>query len=176
MLTLELLVGNIASGKSTYTKEKFQSAANYLMVNDDSIVNLVHGGNYKLYDKNLKNLYKDIEHSIISAASGNNYNVVVDRPNHTYSMRRRYIGLAKSFDMSVHVILFGRMEPITHAYRRFNSDSRGYDLNYWEKVAKYHDENFQAPNKEKEGFDRLSFYNFEDKSLFDLEEVHASIL
>jgi predicted kinase len=163
---LEILVGPIASGKSTYTKDRVN--ARYLVVNDDAIVNAIHGGNYKLYDKKLKTLYKNIENQIITAAASHNYNVIIDRPNHSVSMRRRYIGLAKSFDMQVHVILFGRSEPITHAYRRYREDSRGHTLEYWHQVAKSHEDKYQTPDMEKEGFDRLFFYNYEDNATYEI--------
>jgi predicted kinase len=171
--TLELLVGPIASGKSTYCKQ--QNTTKTLFVNDDSIVNMVHCGNYKAYDKKLKTLYKSIENQIITSGANSGYNIIVDRPNHTRAMRRRYIGLAKSFDMTVNIILFSRMTPITHAFRRMKSDPRGYSLEYWSKVATEHDKRYQEPDKDIEGFDNIYFYDFDSKTTYDIYTVEKTI-
>ena len=49
---LELLVGPIASGKSTYSNKAAKEGA--IIVNDDAIVTALHGGDHTLYDKALK--------------------------------------------------------------------------------------------------------------------------
>jgi len=55
MRKIQILVGMIASGKSTYSKHA--ARLGFIVVNDDAIVNAVHGEDYTLYDKKLKLLW-----------------------------------------------------------------------------------------------------------------------
>ena len=138
-MKLQILVGMIASGKTTYSK--LAAMQGIICVNDDAIVNLVHGGNYTIYDKNLKLLYKSIENHIISQALGMGKTVLVDRGlNISKRGRERYIALAKSFDVPIEAIVLPFERAEVHAQRRFDSDSRGYAYKYWLDVAKVHAE------------------------------------
>jgi dephospho-CoA kinase len=74
---IQVLVGMIASGKSTYAKNAARRGV--ICVNDDAVVNLVHADDYTLYDKSLKILYKSIENHIISMALAMSRTVLVDR-------------------------------------------------------------------------------------------------
>lgn len=159
---LELLVGPIASGKSTYCKRT--SSPHRIIVNDDALVTALHGGNYLLYRKEFKPLYKTIENAILSVALSMGLSVVVDRPNYSTKMRRRYIGIAHSFDVPVLLVIFPWLSAEIHAKRRFIHDSRGYDLNYWLRVAEYHERSYQVPS-EKEDFDDIKYYDYESNKL-----------
>jgi predicted kinase len=157
-MKLELLVGPIASGKSTYCRKAASEGA--IILNDDSIVTAVHGGDYRLYNESLKPLYKSIENTLVCTALAMGQRLVIDRPNHSIRMRRRYIGLAHSFDATVELVMFKRELPEVHGERRFNSDSRGHTLDYWVDVARYHDSIYQPPDKTIEQFDDLIEWNF----------------
>jgi predicted kinase len=158
-MKVELLVGPIASGKSTYCRIAANEGA--IILNDDSIVNAVHGGDYRLYKESLKPLYKSIENTILSTAIAMQQRVVIDRPNHSVRMRRRYIALAQSFDSEVCLVLFKRESPEIHGQRRFDSDSRGHSLDYWIDVARYHDGLYEPPDKDLEGFDELIEWTYQ---------------
>ena len=150
-MRLELLVGPIASGKSTYCRTAAKEGA--IIVNDDAIVIAVHGGDYFLYQKSLKPLYKSIENCIVGTALAMGKVVIVDRPNHSISMRRRYIGLGKSFDAIVRVVMFERHDPKVHRKRRFDGDSRGTSLESWIKIAQHHEDLYEQPDPDMEHFD-----------------------
>lgn len=155
---LELLVGPIASGKSTYCRKAASEGA--IILNDDSIVNAVHGGDYCLYEKSLKPLYKGVENTIVCMALSMGRRLIIDRPNHSKKMRRRYIGLAHSFDTSVQIVMFKRETPEVHGERRFNSDARGHSLDYWVDVAIAQQKIYEAPDKDIEQFDDLIEWSF----------------
>lgn len=147
MSQLILLVGPIASGKSTFVQEAFPYA---LVVNDDAIVTAIHGGNYTLYDKQLKSLYKQIELDIIHYGLSHNKTVIIDRPNLKRETRDRYRAIAKSLDCITYTYLFPDLGIETHVQRRMNN-SRGYSKEYWEKVYLEHSKIYEVPTKE-EGF------------------------
>lgn len=148
----EILVGMIASGKSTYAAKRAVMGA--IVINDDAIVNAVHHNNYTSYDKRLKPLYKAVENTILQMAITLGMDVVIDRPNYSKAMRRRYIGIAKSFDAEVHLVVFPKVSPGEHARRRANADNRGCEFEHWLKAAKHHDRLYEPPD-ELEGADAL---------------------
>lgn len=151
-MMLEILIGPIASGKSTYCGQRAKDGA--IIINDDAIVTMIHGGHYELYSKELKPLYKIVENTILQTAIHMGRDVIIDRPNYSRSMRRRYIGLAKSLDTQVIAILFERSDPLTHAHRRFKSDPRSNTLEHWIEAANRHESLFEIPSLE-EGFDDI---------------------
>ena len=155
---MELLCGPIASGKSTYCRQAAKDGA--IILNDDSIVTAVHGGDYTLYKESLKPLYKTIENSVISTALAMGLRVIVDRPNHSAKMRRRYIAIGKSFDVMVKIVTFKRETPDVHGQRRFNSDSRGHTLQYWVDVAAFHDKLYEPPDMKTEFFDQIEEWEY----------------
>lgn len=161
-MKVEILVGPVASGKGTYCKQAAEDGA--VIVNDDSIVNSIHAGNYLLYDEDLKPLYKATENTIIQTALAMGRNVVIDRPNHSIAMRRRYIGLGHSFDAKVDIIMFDREEPIVHAKRRFASDSRGHTLEYWLKAIQRHEALYDPPDQDVEHFDKILHWDFNSET------------
>lgn len=154
------MVGNIASGKSAYCRN--QSRNGVIICNDDSIVNSLHANDYTLYNERLKPLYKSVENTIITTALAMGHAVVIDRPNHTRAMRRRYISLARSFDVPSILVETRWEDPLVHARRRVNSDNRGYDLDYWHQVAKYFQSGYEEPNQEIENFDKLILWDYKD--------------
>jgi predicted kinase len=154
---LQVLVGPIASGKSTYCRQAASEGA--IIVNDDAIVLALHAGNYLLYSEALKPLYKVIENTTIQTALVMNHRVVIDRPNYSISMRRRYIGLAKSLDVPVEIVMFDRQNPEVHAARRTASDNRGYGYKKWLEVAMMYENLYQPPDQQTEQFDRLVYWS-----------------
>lgn len=149
---IKLLIGMIASGKSTYSACLANNG--YIVVNDDSIVNLVHGGLYKLYSDKLKFLYKGIEDFIIKTSINNNLNIVIDRTCLKRSTRLRFVNYAKELNTKIDAILFPIELPEIHAKRRFESDPRGHTYEKWLKVAQEHIDMYEKPTLE-EGFDNI---------------------
>ena len=151
-----LLVGNIGSGKSEWIK--YISDLDALVINDDAIVSCIHGGDYVGYTNQLKPLYKSVENLIFGFAAAYRMDVVIDRPNLTIKTRRRYIGLAHSFDMDVQVIVFPFENPTIHAQRRMDSvdRGRGYPLEYWTKLATIKNNSYVVPEK-SEGISEIEF-------------------
>jgi len=141
--TVELLIGPIASGKSTYSKRRATEGA--IIVNDDAIVMALHADQYNLYNINLKPLYKAIENSILQMAIMLGKDVIIDRPNYSKAMRSRYISIARSLDAAIKFTVFPAATPEEHARRRTHSDSRGYGIEYWVKVCKHHMSLYETP-------------------------------
>ena len=159
-MKLFVLVGMIASGKSTYCNNAAKSGQ--IIINDDGIVTLVHGGDYTLYSEDLKVLYKTIENNILGTALAMGRSVVIDRGvNISIKGRQRWLSLANSLDVPCEAISFHNEGPEVHAERRAKNDGRGHDYDYWLKVAEAHDKVYSFPDF-KEGFSAVHLINFDD--------------
>lgn len=157
---IQVLVGMIASGKSTYCRNAAKRG--HIVCNDDAIVNMLHADEYTLYDKKLKTLYKSVENHVIASALLMDRKVLVDRGlNCKVEGRKRWLALANSFDVQCEAIVFNNEGPEVHARRRADSDSRGHDYDYWLMVAKYHDSQFKLPTLE-EGFNGIHYLSWAD--------------
>lgn len=161
---IKLLIGNIASGKSTYCKSRARNGA--LIINDDSIVNGIHCNQYNLYNEGLKPLYKSIENQILMMGIAMNREIVVDRGlNLTPKSRRRFIGLAHSLDVAIDAIVFKFENPELHAKRRQEHDLRGHSYKYWLEVAEIFDKKYVEPTLE-EGFNSIVEITQKDIEVF----------
>lgn len=143
----------IASGKSTYCEHAARK--DYICVNDDSIVNLIHCNQYGKYNQKFKRLYKGIENYIITHGLDLNLDIIIDRGLCVSAKgRARFIALANSFDADCEAIIFPLDIPEVHARRRYQSDTRGYDYDYWFEVARHHFSIYSRPTLE-EGFTKI---------------------
>lgn len=152
---VEILVGMVASGKSTYSRSRADEGA--IIINDDSIVTSVHGGNYSLYDPKLKSLYKSISSNIIYNAVSIGKDVIIDSTNILRDSRMRFISIAKSLDVRSVIVKFPFSDPLTHAKRRFESDHRGYTLEHWLSVVNKHFNNYEEIDGNIEKFDDIIY-------------------
>lgn len=144
-----LLVGTIGSGKSTYAKKMAKDGV--LIVNDDSIVNSVHGGQNTLYSMALQPLYKLIENTIIHYAVGNHLDVIIDRTNLSIKSRKRPIAIAKSLEEQITAICF-KIPSKEEALNRRMTEDRGYSREQWAKVWDRMMADYSQPTVD-EGFD-----------------------
>lgn len=151
-MKIELLVGMIASGKSTYCSARAVEGA--IIVSDDAIVQAIHGGNYDLYDSELKSLYHSIEDYIVVYAINNGLDIIVDRTNLTRNSRRRFIEQAEAYSAQIIAVKFRVEMPQIHATRRADSDSRGYDYQRWLDIATEHYNKYEVPTLH-EGFNDI---------------------
>ncbi len=160
MSKLQILVGMIASGKSSYCRNAAKHGI--ICMNDDAIVNMLHGDEYTLYNKDLKPLYKSIENHIVTTTLLMKKTIIVDRGlSISVEGRRRWIALAKSLDIPCEALIFKNEGPEVHAKRRSESDARGHGYDYWLKVASKHFENYREPSL-LEGFDSIYKVSFDE--------------
>jgi predicted kinase len=156
---LEILVGMIASGKSTYCKMRAREGA--VIINDDSITMALHANQYGLYNKKYKMLYKAIEMDIITQALGMGIDIVVDRPNLSKETRARYISLARALEVQAVGVVFEMFKPEVHAKRRTIADARGNDYKTWLEIANFHLSKFQEPTLDE--FDQLRYVKWDPR-------------
>jgi predicted kinase len=154
-MTINVLIGCIASGKSTYCKRHAKDGC--IIINDDAIVSMIHGGNYNLYNSELKPIYKGIENNILHLAIVAGKSVIIDRGLDVKKVsRQRWISLGKTLEVPVCAIVFPMETARIHASRRMAHDNRGFGFDYWLKVAQNMSDKFEPPTTE-EGFNSIVY-------------------
>jgi hypothetical protein len=167
---IEVLIGMIAGGKSTYARKRADAGA--LLVCHDTLTESLHG-RYR-YEQGLRECYRRIEESIAWAALTAGRDVIVDRTHLTRESRKRWLDWARDYDILNN---FGGQGPTTpviavafpiehaevHAHRRFACDPRGRSLSEWIGVAVHHAGQAEAgPLSEDEGFAEIRRLTFQE--------------
>lgn len=152
---IQVLIGMIGSGKTTYARERAKQGA--IVVCHDSLTESLHA-EYR-YEQGLREFYRDIEAFIVKRAVREWRRVVIDRTHLTRESRQRWVELARSLHVEIEAVVFPGLGAETHARNRFNSDARGRTFETWLGVARHHEAQLQAEPLDwrAEGFDRLVY-------------------
>jgi len=139
---LELLAGNIASGKSTWTKTR--AGAGWISVENDALLLALHGGRYS-WEEQIPGLVHSLARQIVATAARARRSVVLDATNRSRKQRAAWIHLARALDMKTRIVVFPQHPAEVHAERRAQSDLRGRSPDYWLQVARKIEAGWQAP-------------------------------
>jgi predicted kinase len=93
MKTCIILIGNIASGKSTAALEFLKY--DFKVVSADGIRRALHGGEY-IFDKQVESIIWSCEFRLFTLLLEHGYSVVVDATNLTKYRRNRYLDYLKN--------------------------------------------------------------------------------
>jgi predicted kinase len=162
-MTLYVLVGMIASGKSAYALKRADEGA--LVISHDILTNMLHA-RYR-YEPGLRQCYRRMEESLVGEAFDYERNVIADRTHLTRESRARWIEVGDRlrrewYDVQVVAVTFPICAPEEHARRRVAADPRGRTAEEWLLVARHHAEQAAAePLDIAEGFDGIIFEGFD---------------
>jgi len=149
-MSIKIFTGNIGSGKS-FLASKFAKMGN-VIVNMDSIQQMVGGGEYGIYDKDKKDVYLSAENAIIESALKSGLSVVVDRTNMDRKRRKRFIEIGKKYAHEVVSINWGSGNS-EYLNRRIKN-SHGVPAETWRDVYSYMEKSYEPPSLD-EGFDKI---------------------
>lgn len=151
---LTILVGNIGCGKSTYAQGKVRLAKKMnnklVVVNMDSIQQMIGGGLYDQYDKDKKDVYWAAEEKIINESLERGFSVIVDRTNMDKKTRKRFIDMGKKYWWVKIRCLDWGPGTVLDLERRCN-DPRGTSEKKWNNIFSYMQGAYEEPVKD-EGF------------------------
>jgi hypothetical protein len=161
---IEVLVGMIASGKTTYARKRADEGA--LVVAHDGLSEMLHA-RYR-YEQGLRSVYREMEEALVTVAVQHGRDVVIDRTHLTRESRERWLAFARNLRLTldawhnspprVIAVSFPIELAEVHARRRFEADPRGRSLDDWMAVAKHHAEQTSLePLAADEGFDQVAF-------------------
>jgi hypothetical protein len=167
---IEVLIGMIASNKSTYARKRADAGA--LLVCHDTLTESLHG-RYR-YEQGLRECYRRMEGSLARVALDAGRDVIVDRTHLTRESRKRWLDCARDYDSlntfdgrgpttPVVAVAFPIELPEVHAQRRFACDPRGRSYEEWLAVACHHAGQAEAePLSEDEGFAEIRRLTFQE--------------
>lgn len=132
---IELLIGMIASGKSTYSLARAKEGA--LVISHDSMIDSLHC--QYTYDKALHDTYHAIEEATLEAIiKHSDRDIIIDRTHLTRRSRMRWTAIAKKHNVPIIAVKFKIWNPEVHAGRRHFYNSRGLSYDKWREIATAH--------------------------------------
>lgn len=138
--SITLLVGMIASGKSTYARNRAERGA--LIISHDGLTEMLHG-EYR-YEQALRETYRAMEESLVELALHAGRDVVIDRTHLTRESRTRWTQVAKEMPCPIRAVVFPVTMARIHAMRRWTHAARGRAFDEWFKVAIHHAKQWEA--------------------------------
>lgn len=151
MPRVELLVGMIGSGKTTYARQRAKEGA--MIVSHDELTEMLHGEYTYLPD--FRETYKAMMRSLAFYSLEAGRDVIIDRTHLTRESRVHWTGYVHQINRTVRpfqgvgkvevvAVVFPVGTPELHARRRFDHDARGRPYQDWLKVAQGHFEQAKA--------------------------------
>lgn len=163
---LVLLIGNIASGKSTISK-KF-SKIGFSCVSSDGIRYMLHPDEY-VFNPEEEYAVHSIESAAIKSLMDLGFDVLVDDAGNSILNRRKWMmELAELSGYKVVAVIMPTLSKSASAKRRLRNNHGGYDKKRWEEVYEMFQKTNCPPTK-KEGFHAI--YRHNSSSLDGLLEV-----
>jgi len=147
---LILIVGNIGSGKSTYSKKLKKD---YVIISRDALRCILGNGDY-VFLNTFEPAVHRAEMAFFEGLLESGVNLVVDETNSSLRVRAMYLCLAKLYKYHTTAIVLPKLSKKECVDRRMNDSSRNYTRTDWEKVWDMFDRIYEEPTR-KEGFNRI---------------------
>lgn len=147
-----ILIGNIGTGKSTYTKKL--CLMGYYAISRDAIRYMVGGGNYR-FEPDYEPIIFKSEIDIVENYMKCGLPIAVDEVGISKSKRAIYINLAKVYGYKVKVIVMPKLN-LTKTLKRKKVVTHGQDAEVWATVYKRFNSEYEKPQK-TEGIDEIEY-------------------
>jgi len=149
MKTCIIVIGNIASGKTTATLEFLEY--DFKVVSADSIRQALNGGKHK-FDKKLESIVWSCEFHLFKLLLHYGLNVIVDATNLTKSYRKRYLNHLKNEypEYQRMVIVMPRISLRETLKRKKALGATKEELNAWRDVYLRYDKLMEPPTDEED--------------------------
>ena len=157
MKELQILVGNIGAGKTTYCKQKTREG--YVIISKDDIRYSIGAGTYTFnfdYEPaiNLIILMMVIDFMAIGVP------VIIDETNMNKASRYYYLQFANIYKYKKIAVIFKKLSMKESVARRLNKNHGETTEEVWKEVWERFNFIYEAPTKE-EGFDIIENYSKE---------------
>jgi len=141
---LYILIGTIASGKSSWASKQVEHDPNAVIVNKDAIRTMLKSS--YIFDPLYEDLVREIGYLAVCEALFNKWDVVVDDTNLTKAHRKKFIDTIQSRIKNLPEITYVYFtECVGNVDRRMASDSRGYSRTKWSRINEKMLASFEAP-------------------------------
>ena len=151
MKRLIILVGNIASGKTTLVKDLVKLG--YLVLSRDDIRYMLGGGEY-IWDTNLEKIIKDIQLSLLRKIVRKKYDVVIDGTNMSMMSREDALAIANKAGYETIAYVMPKISKKKSVERRLANNHGNTTKKQWEDIWLKFDMWYEEPTHE-EGFNKI---------------------
>ena len=151
MKHLIVLVGNIGSGKSTYSKQYQEQG--YIVVARDQLRYAIGNGTY-VFNMKYEPIIWRAEIRMFREFVEMGVNIIVDEVGLSKDHRKRYIPWAKKHNYKVTVIEMPKLSMKESVERRMNNPHGQPDRNLWEQIWTKFDTYYESPSF-SEGIDEI---------------------
>jgi predicted kinase len=148
---LILLIGNIASGKSTKAKELAKQG--YTIISRDAIRYMIGAGEY-IFNPDLEPTIKKATHELLKKFLEDDVRVVYDETNVNQALRSSTIEIAKEYGYKVIAVVMPRLSKRKSVNRRVKDPHGSDDRDIWNMVWTNFDSIYEEPTIE-EGIDEI---------------------
>lgn len=152
---LLVLVGNIGSGKSTFTKALVEK--DFVVISRDSLRYAIGAGRYictPKYEPTIHQLHVTLLNNFMRLGS----NIVIDSTNISRVARKNYIEEGHENNYKVIAIELPRYSKEVSVTRRLSQNHGTVSGTHWEDIWERFNNRYQSPTKE-EGFDHVITIN-----------------
>jgi predicted kinase len=146
------IIGNIGSGKSTWTK-KHNIDNSYAIVSYDKTRYDLGNGKY-VFNHILEPWVSKIEYLKCQSFMEQRFDIIVDNTSMSRKMRKPFITLAKKYCYTVDAYIFPDLGKEIHVKRRLNNPHGKFSRALWEEVYDTMKKAFQRPSHD-EGFTNI---------------------
>lgn len=146
-----IIIGNVGSGKSTYTK-KLQEKGTHVVICRDSMRFGIGAGTY-IFNNEYEPIIKKTALELFQKFLILGVNIIVDEVNIACSSREPYIKLAKEQGYKIRAIVMPKLSKEESINRRMNNPAN-QTREIWESVWESFDRRYEHPTIE-EGFDKI---------------------
>jgi len=154
MIEVQILVGNIGTGKSTHSKNLDNS---WLIWNNDVVRRMFHPNEY-VFDRKENEIILELRSHFICYSLRLGYNVCIDDTNIKIEYRKYMIDTIREWEsgmggVKIICVDFGSGDDYTLA-RRLGRRPRGISRERWTDTHKHLKETYEKPTLD-EGFDEI---------------------
>lgn len=149
---LRIMIGNIGSGKTTYTRELVK--AGWICVSRDMLRYMIGDGLY-VFNPEYEPMIEEITQFALREFLHKGLNIILDECNMTKKYRKKVIKVAKGFEYQIEAVCTPKLDMKTCVDRRMSKNHGENTRETWEMVWKRFDGNYQEPTKD-EGFDKIT--------------------
>lgn len=150
MAKLYILIGNIGSGKSTWTKKNHKGK---LVLSRDNLRYMLGCGDY-LFDFGLEPYVFEAEKKLLSIFLRTNRDIIIDEVGISKKSRGPYIRIANQYGYEIIAVQLPKFSKEICVNRRMKHEHRGYKKEIWEQVWDKFNKRYEPPTLE-EGFSQI---------------------
>lgn len=145
---IQILIGNIGAGKSTYVKRMVDKG--YVVISKDALRYMVGGGQY-IYDEALEPVIHTMATGILLLLVFSRKNIIIDETNMSITERKDFMQYKYILDYKYTAIVFPKLSKEESVARRLQANHGVTPKEVWEQVWERKNAEYEEPTKE-EGF------------------------